>query len=247
MVPVIITAEVMLAVAELTPPVTPVLSSRVPEVTLRVTVRVPRAASTSLIDRPEMASAVSSSVAGGAGRALIGASLTALIRRVIVRMSVRLPPEPVLPRSSTSSERATSPFWSSAGWTRTPSPARVALSSARSASSCTVPVPLPVMAPGPTPPTMPGSTVIAPDVTASVRRTAADPESTSVTLTELTIRSLSSRVVSSAGALRTGASLTAVIVSGTAPEMVRAVPAPLPPRSLTLTCRLSLPLMLRFG
>ena len=73
--PVRVTVWVPLPAMVAAPPVT----ARVPWVTLRVTVMLPLAASTSATLRPVMKSGVSSAVVCAAGTVLTGASLTALM------------------------------------------------------------------------------------------------------------------------------------------------------------------------
>ena len=87
----------------------PPATTKMPWVTLRVTVRLPLPASTSATLRPLMTFAVSSSVLKAAGTVLTGASLTAVTVMATVSVSVKAAP-PVLPPSLVVTLRVSAPM-----------------------------------------------------------------------------------------------------------------------------------------
>ena len=86
-----------------------------PAGTARVRVTTLPPASTSAIEMPVTAPAVSSLKSSRTGTAIVGASLTAAMFRSTVLVSLRLPPEPVLPLSLMLTVSVTTPVALAAG------------------------------------------------------------------------------------------------------------------------------------
>ena len=105
LVPVRVTVAVPLPAMVAVPPAT----TKLPWPTLRVTVMLPSAASTSATLRPLITFAVSSSVLSAAGTVLTGASLTAVTVMDTVALSVKAAP-PVLPPSLVVMLRVSAPM-----------------------------------------------------------------------------------------------------------------------------------------
>ena len=222
----IVAVPLLLIWPALTPPLTAVLAVSVPLPTASVTVRSAEPLSTSVIERPVSASAVSSAVVGEAGRVLIGPSLTALTVTATAPLSVSVPPAPVLPRSEIVTERESAPLASATGAKVRPAEsARVFAMASSGASMTTLAVPLPVTWPAAMPPlTVVEAVSVAFELTPRVNRTLAAPASTSVIVRPVIASALSSSVLRAPGRVRTGASLTGWTVMATAPVVIRAPP-----------------------
>ena len=229
-----------------TPPATAVETVTVPLPVASVTARV--AASTSVIVIPVIATAVSSRVVALVAAVTTGASLTAFSVTVTVPESESGPPAPALPRSFRVTFRVSVPLRSASGARVSPAAsARVAFSSLRVAVTVTVAEPLPMTSPETTPPVTAVDRVRVAPLTDSTSWSSPLPASTSATETPLTTTEVSSFVVSEAGLVRTGASLTAVTVIASVSVSVSAPPAPvLPPSSLVMVS-VSAPLKFEAG
>src|SRR5215510_4759409 len=222
----------------------------VPLVAASVTWTLLLPASTSAIEialplAVENVSVPSSLMVWAPGTVLTGASLTAFTVMATESLSLRAPPEPVLPWSLVVTVRLAAPLKLPVG--ANTRPLRAVLMLARLPVTVTVAVPLPLTVR----PEVPAS-VSTPLVAASVTWTLLLPASTSaiemaLPLAVENVSVPSSLMVCAPGTVLTGASLTAFTVMATESLSPRAPPEPVLPWSLVVTVRLAAPLKLPVG
>ena len=225
-----------------TPPATVVSIASAPESTVSCAVTLAPPASRSVTDSPVMFTAVSSAVVGGAPVPTDGASLTARMVIAMVSMSPCAPPAPVAPRSLLEIVRDAAPLTSLFGEKISPpEAARVVFRVAGGAVTVTALLPLPVTMAAVTPPDTFVRSASTPSVAVRLTWMLLPPMSTSLTASPVTSSGVSSSVLRVAGALLTGASLTAVTLidrlpcgsseaplSSTTPTISVSTPMPLP-------------------
>ena len=227
-----------------TPPATRSSMVMRPLVTVKVQVNGAAPASTSPTMMPVMATPVSSAVVGGPGRMSEGASLIGFTVIVTVASVTIEPPAPLFSRSSALTVSATVPLKLVVGRKRTPEESpRVAFRLASGAVRVTERVLLLAIWVSLTPPVTLSAIVSIPVLcgTLSVRRMAAAPASTSVTESPVSATVPSSSTLGELAALITGASLTALMVTGMTRVSVPMPPLPLLPRSLAVTVSITVP------
>src|SRR5262247_4124590 len=222
----------------------------VPLVAASVTWTLLLPASTSAIEMAlplavENVSVPSSFMVWAPGTVLTGASLTAFTVMATESLSLRAPPEPVLPWSLVVTVRLAAPLKLLVG--ANTRPLRAVLMLARLPVTVTVAVPLPLTVR----PEVPAS-VSTPLVAAKVTWTLELPASTSaiemaLPLAVENVSVPSSLMVCAPGTVLTGASFTALTVMATESLSLRAPPEPVLPWSLVVTVRLAAPLKLPVG
>jgi hypothetical protein len=210
-----------------TPP--PEVAASVPEPTDRVIVIVATPASTSVTLMPVTAVDASSVTARVAGTDTTGASFTAVMVSVTLVEAESGPPVPVLPPSSTPTERVTEVVESPAPRNPTFEPARKAFTSVTVPDSVTVPVPSPAAA---TPPPEVASNWPEP----TERVTVIPLGSASGSPKEIPVSAVVTSSVTAmlAGAVIVGSSFTPVTTRFVLALSVRSPPPVLPPSSIVV-------------